>query len=155
MKSDFSIKSTIIAGVVATAAMTMFTFMAPLMGFEMNIPEMLAGTMGAPIIVGWAAHFMIGVILAVSYAVVYYPNFGSPNKIKSGTIFSLIPWLMAQVIIMPMMSIMNGESYGAGFFSGSILLAGASLMGHLLFGVVLGLLYKTGAITELKIQKIF
>lgn len=155
MKSDFSIKSTIIAGVVATAAMTMFTFMAPLMGFEMNIPEMLAGTMGAPIIVGWAAHFMIGVILAVSYAVVYYPNFGSPNKIKSGTIFSLIPWLMAQVIIMPMMSIMNGESYGAGFFSGSILLAGASLMGHLLFGVVLGLLYKTDAITELKIQKIF
>lgn len=155
MKTNFSISSAVIAGLAATAAMTVFTFMAPLMGIEMNIPEMLAGTMGAPVIVGWAAHFMIGVILAVSYAVVYYPNFGSPNKMKSGAIFSLVPWLMAQVIIMPMMSIMNGESYGAGFFSGSILLAGASLMGHLLFGVVLGLLYKTDAITELKTQKIF
>lgn len=154
MKSNFSISSAIIAGLAATAAMTMFTFMAPLMGIEMNIPKMLAGTMGVPLIVGWIAHFMIGVILAVSFAVVYYPNFGSSNKIKSGAIFSLVPWLMAQIIIMPMMSIMNGESYGAGFFSGSILLAGASLVGHLLFGGVLGLIYKTDNITELKTQKI-
>ena len=155
MKSNFSISSAVIAGLAATAAMTVFTFMAPLIGIEMNIPKMLAGTMGTPVIVGWIAHFMIGVILAVSFAVVYYPNFGSSNKIKSGAIFSLVPWLMAQIIIMPMMSIMNGESYGAGFFSGSILLASASLVGHLLFGVVLGLLYKTDNITELKIQKVF
>lgn len=155
MKSIFSISSAVIAGLAATAAMTVFTFMAPLMGVEMNIPKMLAGTMGAPVIVGWVAHFMIGVILAVSFAVVYYPNFGSSNKIKSGAIFSLIPWLMAQLIIMPMMAILNGGSYSDGLFSGSMVLAGASLMGHLLFGVVLGLLYKTNNITELKIQKVF
>ncbi len=155
MKSQFSIKSAVLAGLIATAAMTMFTFMAPLMGFEMNIPAMLASTMGAPIIVGWLAHFMIGAVLAITFAVVYVPNFSTSNKIKTGAIFSLIPWLMAQIIVMPMMSIMNGGTYFSGFFSGSIILAAASLMGHLLFGVVLGLTYKTDSISELKAQKVF
>lgn len=155
MKFNFSVKSALFSGVAATIAMTVFTLMAPLMGIEMDIPAMLSGTMGAPIIIGWAAHFMIGIILALSFAAIYYPKFGSKNKIKSGIIFSIIPWLMSQVVIMPMMSIMNGGSYFSGFFSGSIILAMASLMGHLLFGVVLGLTYKTDSISELKAQKVF
>ena len=155
MKTNFSINSAVISGLAATAAMTAFTFMAPLMGIEMNIPAMLAGTMGAPLIIGWIAHFTIGVVLAISFAGFYVPNFSPSNKIKSGAIFSLIPWLLAQIVVMPMMAIMNGAGFGAGFFSGSILLSMASLMGHLLFGVVLGLTYKTDNITELKTQKIF
>jgi uncharacterized membrane protein YagU involved in acid resistance len=120
----------------------MFTLMAPLMGFEMNIPAMLSGTMGTPIIVGWLAHFMIGTILAISYGAIYLPFTKHIAGIKSGAIFSIIPWLMAQIIVMPMMTIMNGGSDGAGFFSGSIILAVASLMGHLLYGIVLGFIYK-------------
>ena len=142
MKSNFSINSAVIAGLVATVAMTMFTFMAPLMGFEMNIPKMLSSTMGAPIVVGWLAHFMIGTILAVTYAAIYLPYTKQSAGVKSGLIFSIIPWLMAQIIVMPMMSMMNGGSYASGLFSGSIMIAMASLIGHLLFGVVLGLLYK-------------
>jgi uncharacterized membrane protein YagU involved in acid resistance len=142
MSNNFSITSAIKAGIIATAAMTMFTFMAPLMGFEMNIPAMLSGTMGAPIIVGWLAHFMIGTILAISYGAIYLTSTKQIAGIKSGALFSIIPWLMAQIIVMPMMTIMSGGTYGAGFFSGSILIAGASLMGHLLYGVVLGLIYK-------------
>ena len=152
MKSNLSINSAMVAGLTATVAMTIFTFMAPLMGIEMNIPAMLAGTMGAPIIVGWIAHFMIGTILAINFAALFYPKFGFSNMIKSGAIFSLNPWLMAQVVVMPMMSIMNGGTYGAGFFSGSIMLAGASLMGHLLYGVVLGLVYKPGVAAALTPQ---
>lgn len=155
MKSNFSIKSAVVAGLIATTAMTIFTFMAPLMGIEMDIPAMLASTMGAPVIIGWLAHFMIGIVLALSFAAVYNPKFGSGNKIKSGVIFSIFPWLMAQIIIMPMMSVMNGGGFINGLFSGSIILAIASLMGHLVFGAVLGALYKTDAITELKTQKIF
>ena len=59
---------------------------------------------------------------------------------------------MAQVVVMPIMSIMNSGSYGAGFFSGSVMLAGASLMGHLLYGVVLGLVYKPGVAAALTPQ---
>lgn len=142
MFSNFSIKSALIAGIVATAAMTVFTFMAPLMGIEMNIPAMLAGTMGAPIFVGWIAHFMIGTILGVNYAVIFLPNTKQLAGIKSGMLFSLIPWLMAQIMVMPMMSLMNGGTYSSGLFSGSVMIAMASLIGHLIFGVVLGLMYK-------------
>ncbi len=40
---------------------------------------------------------------------------------------------MAQLVVMPMM--------GARLFSGPILMAGGSRMGHLVFGAVLGALY--------------
>jgi uncharacterized membrane protein YagU involved in acid resistance len=142
MKSNFSIKSAVVAGLIATVAMTMFTFMAALMGFEMDIPKMLSSSMSAPIVIGWLAHFMIGTILAINYASIYLPNIKQIAGAKSGAIFSIISWLMVQIIVMPMMSMINGGSYTSGLFSGSIMIAMASLIGHLLFGVVLGLLYK-------------
>lgn len=148
MKTNFSINSAVAAGIVATTALTLFTFMAPLMGIEMDSPAMLAGTMGAPIIVGWLAHFMIGIVLAINFAALFFPNVSSENKIKSSILFSLIPWLMSQIVVMPMMVILKGGSYGDGLFSGSVVLAGASLMGHLLYGVVLGLVYKPKLQTE-------
>lgn len=142
MKTQFSLSSAFVAGLIATAAMTAFTYMAPLMGFEMDIPKMLAGTMGAPLIVGWMAHFMVGVILAVNYGAIFLVKTNRNADLKSGAIFGLIPWLMAQVVVMPMMSIMNGGGYFAGFFSGSMMVAMASLVGHLLYGAVLGSIYK-------------
>jgi len=146
MKTNFSIKSAVISGVIATAAMTMFTFLAPLMGIKMDIPAMLASTMGAPVIVGWAAHFMIGVALAISYGAIFLSTTKQSAGIKSGAIFSVLPWAMAQLIVMPMMSLMSGSSYAARLFSGSIIVAMASLMGHLLFGVVLGKLYSLASL---------
>lgn len=143
MKTKLSIKSIFIAGIIATAAMTLFTYMAPLMGFEMNIPKMLAGAMGAPIIVGWFAHFMIGVILAFNYATVFLSFTNREPGIKTGALFGILPWLLAQIMVMPMMSVMSGGSYSAGLFSGSFVMAMASLVGHLIYGAVLGWIYKS------------
>ena len=39
MEKQFSIESALVAGFVATIAMTAFTYMSPLMGFEINIPK--------------------------------------------------------------------------------------------------------------------
>ena len=142
MKSQFSIKSALIAGVIATAAMTAFTFIAPLMGFEMNIPKMLASTMGATIIVGWVTHFMIGEILAINFAAIFLKITNKTADLKSGALFGLIPWFIAQIMVMPMMSVLGGGSYISGLFSGSIIIAMASLVGHLIYGGVLGAIYK-------------
>lgn len=142
MRSYISIKSAMLAGFVATLAMTMFTYMAPLMGFEMNIPKMLANTMGAPIIAGWIAHFMVGEILAILFASVFLTATGKISNIRNGALFGLIPWLVTQIMVMPMMSIMSGAGYMDGFFSGSIMIAMASLAGHLIYGAILGGLYK-------------
>jgi uncharacterized membrane protein YagU involved in acid resistance len=141
-KSHFSLQSALIAGVIATAAMTAFTFMAPLMGFEMNIPGMLAGTMGTPITIGWIAHFMIGIFLAFSYAAIFLPRTNKESNWKSSAIFGLIPWLIAQIMVMPMMNLLNGGSYVDGLFSGSLIVAMASLVGHLIYGAILGSIYK-------------
>ncbi len=142
MKTRFSLQSVLTAGAIATAAMTLFTYMAPLMGFEMNIPKMLAHTMGAPLIIGWAVHFMIGEILAINFAAIFLQETHQNSNIKSGAIFGLIPWMASQLMVMPMMSVLGGGNYFDGLFSGSILIAMASLAGHLIYGAVLGRIYK-------------
>jgi len=142
MKTRISIPSALTAGAAATAAMTLFNFLAPLMGIEMNIPAMLAGTMAAPLAVGWIAHFMIGEILAAGFAAIFLSKTKMVSDIKSGAIYGVFPWVTAQVMVMPMMSIQGGGSYLTGFFSGSILIAMASLAGHLIYGAVLGAVYK-------------
>ena len=73
-----------------------------------------------------------GLLLAVLYAAVAVGHLPGPGAVRGAT-FSIAPWLMAQLVVMPMM--------GAGFFSGSLLLASASLMAHLVFGAVVGGLY--------------
>lgn len=154
MSNKISLKSVLTAGTIATAAMTAFTFMAPLMGFEMNIPGMLAGTMGAPIIIGWAAHFMIGIVLAFNFAALFLPNIKQSNKIFSGALFGVIPWLLAQIMVMPMMSLMNGADFTSGLFSGSFVISTASLMGHILYGIVLGAFYKPETRTAFNTAKV-
>ena len=116
--------------------------MALLMGIKMNIPGNACGIqMRLPLAFGWAAHFMVGIILALIYAGIYLPLTKSESSLKSGAVYSLLPWLTAQIVIMPMMASINGMSFIDGLFSGSIILASGSLAGHLVYGAVLGSLY--------------
>ncbi len=127
----------VLAGFAGTFAMTVLMLMAPLMGMPpMNIGELLGSVMGGSLVLGWVAHFMIGGVLAVIYAIVFAGRLPGPPVVRGAT-YSLLPWLMAQLVVMPMM--------GMGLFSGSALAAGGSLMGHLVYGAVVGLLYGTAA----------
>lgn len=133
------IQKAIIAGAIATAAMSAVAAMAPLMGMPpMNPAAMLASQMGGSIVLGWAAHFMVGIILALAFALVVRSRLPGPALVK-GALFAIAPWLMAQLVMMPMM--------GMGLFSGSAMMAGGSLMGHLVFGAVLGLVYRPSQVS--------
>lgn len=119
------------AGILGTLVMTVVgLYAAPMMGIPaMNPADMLASRMGGVAALGWMAHLMIGVVLAVVYARFFLGMLpGSP--IVRGALFSLVPWLMAQLLVMPMM--------GMPIFSGSLVMAGGSLLGHLMYGAVLG-----------------
>ncbi len=135
---QFNISRAIIAGIVATAAMTAMMFMAPMMGMpKMDVAAMLSGFMGVPVVVGWLAHFMVGVSFAVLYSIGFGSALsGSPSWLR-GSAFALIPWFMAQVMVNPMM--------GAGFFASAtpapVMMVMGSLLGHLVFGAVLGAVY--------------
>lgn len=139
-KVNFS--KVLFSGVIATLVMTGVMFMAPMMGMpKMNIAKMLGSMMGGSEILGWIAHFMIGVVLAYIYAALFYNKF-SKSGWMNGLIYSILPWLMAQVIVMPMMMAMKGMSFMSGLFSGSLIMAMGSLIGHMFYGAVLGATYK-------------
>ncbi|HSK20248.1 MAG TPA: DUF6789 family protein [Longimicrobiales bacterium] len=121
------------AGIIATLVMTAIgLWAAPMMGIpSMNPAVMLAGAMGGNILLGWAAHLMIGTILAVGYAVIA-PWIPGPLALR-GALYGIAPFLAAQFVVMPMM--------GMPVLSGSAALAMGSLIGHLAYGAVLALVY--------------
>ena len=125
------------AGLIGTAVMTAVgLWMAPLMGIPaMNPARMLAGAMGGSMLLGWTGHLMIGVVLALVYAFVAPALVGPP--VGRGALYGLAPFLLAQVMVMPMM--------GMPVFSGSAAMAMGSLIGHLVYGAVVGTVYGPAA----------
>ncbi len=123
----------IMAGLIGTLVMTVVgLYVAPMMGMKPSNPaEMLAMQMGGNMVLGWVAHFMIGIILAVIYAIVAPSIPGAP--VVRGALFGIAPWLVAMVVMMPMM--------GMPMFTGTMVGALGSLMGHVIFGAVVGAVY--------------
>lgn len=132
----------ILAGLVGTLVMTAVgLWVAPMMGMPpMNPADMLAHAMGGSLMLGWLGHLMVGVVLAIGYAIVSPKLPGAPWL--RGALYSLAPWLLAQIAVMPMM--------GIPLFSGSMALAGGSLIGHLVYGIVLGSIYGEGSTAEVR-----
>jgi len=135
---NINIGRTVVAGVIGTAVMTgVGLWMAPLMGLPpMNPAVMLAGAMGGSLVLGWMAHFMIGITLAAGYALVGQV-FPGPGIVR-GALYGIAPFLLAQIVVMPMM--------GMPLLSGSAAMAMGSLVGHLFYGGVVGGVY--GEVTE-------
>ncbi len=123
----------VLAGIGGTIAMTAFgVWVVPLAGLSpMNPANMLAGAMGGSMFMGWMGHFSIGIVLALIYAALEPGIPGSPPV--GGALYGVAPWLLAQVVVIPMM--------GMPLFSGSVPMAGASLLGHLIYGGVVGMIY--------------
>lgn len=125
----------ILAGLGGTAAMTMLMLAAPLMGLPpMPIGEMLGGFLHIGATAGWGMHVAIGVMLAVIYAAVLAERLKGP-VVARGILFGVGVFLVAQLVVMPMM--------GAGVFSGGkVPMIMGSLIGHLVYGAVVGGVYQ-------------
>jgi len=126
---------TIVAGVAATAVMSVVAmFVAPMMGMpKMDFGHML-GTgnpmMAMPYAAGWMIHFVVGIVMALVFAAVVRGKLPG-NSVVQGMLYAFVIFLMAQLLVMPMM--------GNGVFSGgNMQLIMGSLIGHLVFGAVLG-----------------
>jgi hypothetical protein len=143
MNKNAQLSKAIVAGIIGTIAMTLFMLIGNMMGLQMNVPKMLASMFGGNLIIGWAMHFMIGTTLAIGYEYYFTTKIKIENTLLRGAVYGTIPWLMAQLVVMPMMSKMNGMGFVDGLFSGSMFLAGVSLMAHFVFGAVVGTVTKT------------
>lgn len=146
--------SIILAGLVATAVMTVLMYMGKAMGMKMDMPRMLGLMFTGPentgmvYTLGLMAHFMIGVVLAIGYALAFNLLGVSANWFW-GAIFGVVHGIMAG-IMMAMMLAMHprmGEGRALeppgpfGIRYGSMIPVGLMML-LLIYGAVIGWLYR-------------
>jgi hypothetical protein len=97
--------------------------------------------------VGIAMHTLVGAIWAIFYAYFFWSMFDYPPVLQ-GIIFSLLPMLLAGLIMIPQMDFMqalvlNGTLPKQGFFAVGSGWGGpaAVVLGHFIYGVVIGAVY--------------
>src|SRR5579872_6855163 len=95
------IQKTFLGGIAGPTAMTMVIFIAPMMGMpKMNPPEMLADMLHVPVAIGWAMHFMIGIIFSAAYAYAFIGRvLREKPQILKGTVFGIMAFVFAQIMM--------------------------------------------------------
>jgi hypothetical protein len=122
-----NLRRTILGGVIGTIIMTlMMYFVSPVMtGHRMDIAASLGSMMWDNWYLGMMAHVALGAgVFPLVFAYIMYGVLPGAPWLK-GLLWGLILWLMAQVVVMPMM--------GEGIFSsrmGGMPAAMGSLIGH-------------------------
>ncbi len=140
----------IVAGVVGTIVLSMIMLMAPMMGMpKMAIWEMLGSMFSKDgnNVLGWAMHFMMGVIFAIIYAALWAFGIGSAIW-ASGLVFGAGHWLIAGLMMggVPMMhaGVKAGTVKAPGLYmtaNGGMMSFAGGLIGHVVYGLVVALVY--------------
>jgi uncharacterized membrane protein YagU involved in acid resistance len=134
------------AGAIATASMTALLLIEPSVGLpEIAIGQLLSSSLSFTTAVlsagpalGWLLHFLVGIAWALLYAGFVRVRLPGTPFVR-GVLYGGLVFLLAQAALMPLV--------GAGFFSrGDGPTLAGSLLGHLVYGGVLGWVYgATGA----------
>ena len=125
------------AGFVATTIITLMVyFVSPdLTGGPSDLAALLAGLMGVSWVAGLGAHFLIGTVVLPTLYVLFPNRVLTGGAAVRGMTWGLLLWLLSQAIVIP--------ASGGGFFSenaGGLKAVLDSLLAHLLYGLVLGVL---------------
>jgi len=137
-----------LAGLVGTGTMTALWLVEPKLGLaQLAVGNILSsllavvtayGSVGP--VVGWAIHLVIGVILSLLYAATLVGRLPGPPIVR-GLLYGLLIFILAQLVFMPLV--------GAGVFSrGEPPMLLGSLIGHLVYGGLVGVIY--GAASRLR-----
>ena len=144
-----NVLAAIVAGLVGTAVISMVMAMAPKMGMpKMDIVDMLSTMFGKPNrMMGWAMHFMMGVVFALIYAFAWSRGVGAPTW-GGGLIFGAAHWIVAGMVMgmIPMMhaGIKSGAVKAPGMWmtaNGGMMSFVGGLIGHMAFGLAVALVY--------------
>lgn len=125
----------IIAGLVATIVLSVLMIMKGKMGLmpDVNVIAMLASKMGGSPVMGWVAHFMIGVIgYGIAYVVIF-SKLPFASVLLRGVVLGMAGWVAMMIAVMPMM---NAGFFGLNLASG-MMVPVATLILHVIFGAVL------------------
>jgi hypothetical protein len=119
-------------GFAGTVLFTMMgLFVAPhVIGQPMDVAALMAPMLGGSHTLGVIAHFVTGtVVFPIAYLVIGISRLPGPAWLR-GAIFLIPLYLVAMVVVMPIL--------GQGLFFGSAPKAMVALMGHVVFGLVMG-----------------
>jgi uncharacterized membrane protein YagU involved in acid resistance len=139
-----NIRRAIVGGFVGTIIFTlMMRFVAPMMGVRMDIVGKLGEMTHTGMAGGLFMHFLNGsVIFPLIYVYLLYRWLpGAPWQ--KGLLSGVILWLGLETVMMPMM--------GGGIFStdmGGMKAVMAALIGHLVYGVLLGAIAGAAAVAK-------
>jgi hypothetical protein len=131
----------LVGGLLGTAAMTALLLVEPSIGLpKIAMGQVLSSSLGLTTAhlsigpaVGWGLHFVIGMALALIYGAVFDGRLAG-GPVLRGVLFGGLVFVVAQVVFMPLV--------GGGFFSrGDPELIAGSLIGHLVYGAVVGWTY--------------
>lgn len=129
------------AGVIATAVMTALLLIEPAIGLpEIAIGQLLSTSLSITTAhfaigpaMGWLIHFLVGIAWALFYVSVALTRLPGAPFVR-GLAYGFLVFLLAQSLLLPLVS--------GGFFSGGNLsMLTGSLLGHLVYGGVLGWVY--------------
>lgn len=136
-----NLKRAVVAGLVGTAVMTCLMLVAPVVGLpRLAIGQLLSTLLAVSIAflpigpaTGWLLHGLFGILLAVIYAGVFAGRL--PGKpLARGALYGILVFVLAQLTFMPLV--------GAGVFSrGDVPMILGSLLGHLVYGGLVGVIY--------------
>lgn len=151
--TDINVLGVIAAGLSAAIVFSMFTAMARAMGMTTMSIEKTLGAMFAKgstaTVIGTLMHLMSGIVFALIYAIIFNAvGAGASNGWLIGGIIGLVHGLMVGALVMPMIGTVHpavkaGTMTAPGFFAinrGEATPAGM-IVGHIIFGVVLGFVY--------------
>jgi uncharacterized membrane protein YagU involved in acid resistance len=129
------------AGLIGTAAMTVLLLVEPLVGLpKVAIGQILSTALGLTpayltvgAAIGWIIDFLVGALFALLYAGVFARRLPGA-ALTRGAIYGVLVFILAQLVFMPLV--------GGGVFSrGDLQMIAGSLLGHLVYGGIVGQIY--------------
>lgn len=116
----------------------------------MGMMEMVAQLAGSEAVaVGWIVHLTISAVFGVLYAIVLGPvSMSSGAAALSGAVYGIVAWVVGALVVMPLWLGMSEMVFVVG--QDQVM----SLVGHVMFGVVLGLTYANVAARKLSTQRV-
>ncbi|WP_279142897.1 DUF6789 family protein [Photobacterium phosphoreum] len=135
--STGNVVKALVGGFLGTLAFTLMgKFLAPhLIGHSMDVAAIIAHMLGTSESIGLMMHFMVGtIVFPIGYLLIGYSRLPGSGWLR-GLLFLIPIYLIAMTVVIPMA--------GKGLFFHSMPMSMVALMGHMVYGIILGAIIGT------------
>ena len=136
----------IVAVLIATAAMTAFMLIAPLIGLpKMNMGELLGALLWDSKVLGWIAHVVMGIVFAFIYTTRFNQWIPVINYTLRGLLYGIVIYIMSQIVFTTINLL--GE-YTYDMKENMALASFGYMLAGMIYGATLGTIVKGQKITK-------